>query len=75
MLGPWPTSPPTGGLVGADPVTGRSQQIDFKWRPLDDIFGYDILIAKDVNFTLLLSQALNLTPIDDYDRRLDGNTC
>ena len=62
---PSPTSPPTGGFIGADPVTGRSQQIDLKWRPLDDIFAYDILIAKDVNFTLLLSQVLNFDVVDN----------
>ena len=64
-LGPWPTSPPPNGLIGADPVTGRSQQIDFKWRPLKDIYGYDVLIAKDVNFTLLLTQNLRMTPVDN----------
>jgi len=64
-LGPWPTAPAPGSLIGADPVTGRSQQVDFKWRPLRDIFGYDVLIAKDVNFTLPLSQQLNMTPVDD----------
>ena len=64
-IGPAPTSPPTGSYVGADPVTGRAQQIDFKWRPLSDVIGYDVLLAKDVNFTLLLSQVLNLTPVDN----------
>lgn len=64
-LGPWPTAPPPGGLIGPDPSSGRSQQIDFRWRPLRDIFGYDVLIAKDVNFTLPLSQVLNLSPVDD----------
>jgi len=64
-LGPWTTAPQPGGFIGADPATGRSQQIDFRWRPLKDIYGYDVLIAKDVNFTLLLSQALNLTPVDN----------
>ncbi|MCX5997341.1 MAG: hypothetical protein NTV42_07010, partial [Chloroflexi bacterium] len=52
-------------LIGPDPSTGRAQQIDFRWRPLKDIFGYDVLIAKDVNFTLLLNQALTLTPVDN----------
>jgi hypothetical protein len=55
-VSPWPTAPPSGSFIGADPVTGRSQQIDIKWRQLKDIFGYDLLMAKDVNFTLLLSQ-------------------
>ena len=68
-LGPWPTAPPPGGLIGPDPSTGRAQQIDFKWRPLKDIFGYDVLIAKDVDFTLLLSrevsQALRMALVDN----------
>ena len=64
-LGPWPTAPPPGGFIGSDPSTGRAQQIDFKWRPLKDIFGYDVMIAKDVNFTLLLSRVLMLTPVDN----------
>ena len=64
-LGPWPTTPAPGSLIGADPATGRSQQIDFKWRPMRDIYGYDVLIAKDVNFTLLLSQQLHMTPVDN----------
>ncbi len=64
-VGPWPTSPAPGSLIGADPVTGRAQQVDFKWRPLKDIYGYDVLIAKDVDFTLPLSQQLQMTPIDD----------
>jgi len=64
-LGPWPTSPAPGSLIGADPATGRSQQIDFKWRPLRDIYSYDLLIAKDVNFTLPLTQQLQMTPVDD----------
>lgn len=60
-LGPWPTSPPTGSFIGADPSSGRGQQIDFKWRPLNDIFAYDLLIAKDVNFTLLITKDANFT--------------
>lgn len=64
-LGPWPTSPPTGSYIGTDPVTGRAQQIDFKWRELQDMKGYDLLISKDVDFTQLLSQNLNLSPVDN----------
>jgi hypothetical protein len=65
-LGPWPTAPPPGGLIGPDPVTGRAHQIDFRWRPLRDVFGYDLLIAKDVNFTLLLGRQVPImTPADN----------
>jgi len=64
-VSPWPIAPASGSFIGADPVTGRSQQIDIKWRPLQDIFGYDILMAKDVNFTLLLTQNINMFPVDN----------
>ncbi|MCX6006607.1 MAG: hypothetical protein NTZ34_05005, partial [Chloroflexi bacterium] len=65
-LGPWPTAPPLGGFIGPDPSSGRAHQIDFKWRPLKDIFGYDVLIAKDANFTLLLGRQVPiLTPADN----------
>lgn len=64
-VGPWPTSPPTGSFIGTDPVTGRSQQIDYKWRQLQDMKGYDLLIAKDVDFTLPLSQNLNFMAMDN----------
>ncbi|MGA9049599.1 MAG: hypothetical protein WB588_11465 [Dehalococcoidia bacterium] len=62
-ISPWPTAPPSGSLIGADPVTGRAQQVDIKWRPLNDIFGYDLMLAKDVNFTTLLTQ--NTFPVDN----------
>ncbi|MHB8086161.1 MAG: beta propeller repeat protein [Dehalococcoidia bacterium] len=73
-VSPWPTAPPSGSFIGADPVTGRSQQVDIKWRPLKDIFAYDLLLAKDVNFTMLLSQSafpadnrtgINIYPVDN----------
>ncbi len=48
----------TGGLDLARYRLRQGAQMDFKWRPLKDIFGYDVLIAKDVDFTLLLSQVL-----------------
>jgi hypothetical protein len=63
-IGPAPIAPATGSFIGADPVTGRQQQIDFQWRPLADIYGYDLLIAKDVNFTLILNQKLSVPPTD-----------
>ncbi len=67
-IGPWPISPPTGSYIGADPVTGRSQQIDFKWRQIKEMIGYDLLIAKDVDFTLPLSQNLNFVTTDNGTR-------
>ncbi|MDD5313539.1 MAG: hypothetical protein PHO26_10930, partial [Dehalococcoidia bacterium] len=57
-LGPWPTSPAAGSYTGADPVTGRSQQIDFKWRQLRDMVAYDLLVAKDVDFKNVLSSVV-----------------
>jgi len=57
-LGPWPTSPAAGSYTGADPVSGRSQQIDFKWRQLKDMVAYDLLLAKDVDFKNVLSSVV-----------------
>jgi len=64
-VGPQPTSPPPGSYIGADPVSGRSQEVDFKWRQMRDVYGYELLLAKDVDFSLLLTQGLPLYPVDN----------
>jgi hypothetical protein len=46
-------------LVGADPVTGRNQQIDLSWEQLCLATGYLIQIAKDEEFTLKIDPTLN----------------
>ncbi|MFA5400629.1 MAG: hypothetical protein WC359_09335 [Dehalococcoidia bacterium] len=57
--GPILKSPADGFLVGADPVTGRNQQVDLAWEQLCLATGYLIQIAKDEDFTLKIDPTLN----------------
>ncbi|MCX6005088.1 MAG: hypothetical protein NT082_05385, partial [Chloroflexi bacterium] len=50
--GPALKTPADGALVGADPVSGRSQQIDLSWEQLCLSTVYQLDIAKDSAFTL-----------------------
>ena len=45
--GPVLRMPADGALVGADPVTGRNQQIDLSWEQLCLSTVYELQIAKD----------------------------
>ena len=49
--GPILKSPADKFLVGADPVTGRNQQVDLAWEQLCLATGYQLQIAKDADFT------------------------
>ena len=57
--GPVLKSPADQFLVGADPVTGRNQQIDLAWEQLCLAPGYELQIAKDKDFTLRINPAIN----------------
>ena len=46
-------------LVGADPVTGRNQQVDLSWEQLCLSTAYEIMIAKDPAFTLKINPQQN----------------
>jgi hypothetical protein len=50
--GPVLKTPADKYLVGADPVTGRNQQIDLTWEQLCLSTLYELDIAKDAGFTL-----------------------
>lgn len=41
-------------LVGVDPVTGRNEGIGFRWEQLCLATGYQVQIAKDPGFTLIV---------------------
>lgn len=45
--------------TGADPVTGRNEQVDLSWEQLCLATGYELQIAKDKDFTLLINPAVN----------------
>jgi len=57
--GPVLRTPAEGALVGADPVTGRNQQIDLSWEQLCLSTVYDLQIAKDKAFTLRIDPSVS----------------
>jgi len=57
--GPVLRMPAEGALVGADPVTGRNQQIDLSWEQLCLSTVYDLQVAKDEEFTLRINPAIS----------------
>jgi len=57
--GPALRAPADGALVGADPVTGRNQQIDLAWEQLCLSTVYELQIAKDNLFTLRIDPAIS----------------
>jgi len=65
--GPVLRMPAEGALIGADPVTGRNQQIDLVWEQLCLSTVYDLQIAKDKAFTLRIdpqvSNAYNIAAV------------
>jgi len=57
--GPVLRMPADGALVGADPVTGRNQQIDLSWEQLCLSTVYELQVAKDAAFTLRIDPAIS----------------
>ncbi|MGD0854580.1 MAG: hypothetical protein ABSA18_02090, partial [Dehalococcoidia bacterium] len=57
--GPILKTPADKFLVGADPVTGRNQQIDLSWEQLCLSVGYELQVAKDQNFTLRINPEIS----------------
>jgi hypothetical protein len=57
--GPILKSPADKFLVGADPVTGRNQQVDLSWEQLCLSTVYQLQIAKDAAFTLRIDPLQN----------------
>ena len=46
-------------LVGADPVTGRNQQIDLSWEQLCLSSAYQLQVAKDKSFTMRINPEIS----------------
>jgi len=57
--GPILKTPADQYLVGADPVTGRNQQVDLSWEQLCLSTWYQLQIAKDAEFTLRINPQMN----------------
>jgi len=56
--GPVLKSPADKFLVGADPVSGRNQQVDLSWEQLCLATVYELQIAKDKDFTLRVNPTM-----------------
>jgi len=46
-------------MVGADPVTGRNEQVDLAWEQLCLTTWYQLQIAKDAAFTMRINPSVN----------------
>jgi len=57
--GPVLKSPADQALVGADPVTGRNQQVDLAWEQLCLSTWYQLQVAKDANFLERINPSVN----------------
>jgi len=47
-VGPWATSPASRDYILVDPVTGRADEINFRWRQLSYAEGYQLHLAKEI---------------------------
>jgi len=63
-VGPWTTSPPSGDFIPVDPVTGRAIEINFEWRQLSYALSYELQLAKDGDFSIIVLGNDNITPLD-----------
>jgi hypothetical protein len=63
-VGPWTTSPYSSEFVPGDTVTGRADELDFRWRQLLYAQSYQLQIAKDSEFSFIIADTDNITPAD-----------
>ena len=54
---PWLIAPKANSPVYCDPVTGRNSQVDLKWQQLSLADAYEVEVAKDSWFDLIISGA------------------
>ena len=51
-----------GTIIGCDPATGRNQEVNFTWEQLCVANSYQIRVAKDSKFTLMMAD-VTITPV------------
>jgi len=54
----------TGDLVNSDPVTGRNAEVDFRWEQLCLSKQYQVQIARDPIFSLIVYDSVIMEPAD-----------
>jgi len=63
-VGPWTTSPASGDYIPVDPVTGRANEINFRWRQLSYSSVYELQLAKDSDFSIRVLVNEEIIPVD-----------
>jgi hypothetical protein len=63
-VGPWTTSPASGDYIPVDPVSGRVVEINFGWRQLSYVSAYEMQLAKDSDFSIIVLQNEDIIPVD-----------
>jgi hypothetical protein len=63
-LGPWTTSPPSGSSIPVDPRSGRAVEVNFAWRQLSYSSVYELQLAKDSDFSIVVLKNENIIPVD-----------
>jgi len=63
-VGPWTTSPASGDFIPVDPVSGRALEVNFAWRSLSNALAYELEIANDSDFTIVVLRNEYIVPVD-----------
>jgi hypothetical protein len=63
-VGPWATSPPSGDSIPVDPVTGRANETNFRWRSLSYASAYELQVAKDSDFSIRVLVNEDIVPVN-----------
>jgi hypothetical protein len=63
-VGPWTTSPASGDSIPVDPVSGRAIEVNFGWRQLSYSSVYELQLAKDSDFSIVVLKNENIVPVD-----------
>jgi len=61
-VGPWTTSPASGDSISIDPVSGRANEVEFRWRQLSYASAYEMQLAKDSDFSIVIFLSENIVP-------------
>ncbi|MCJ7516004.1 MAG: fibronectin type III domain-containing protein [Dehalococcoidia bacterium] len=57
-----PATPPDNTAIGSDPVTGRNEEINMRWEQLCLSSEYQVQIAKDPGFTVIVLDTGSFAP-------------
>ncbi|UCH51736.1 MAG: hypothetical protein JSV54_02980, partial [Chloroflexota bacterium] len=64
IVGPWATTPASGDSIPVDPVSGRATEVNFRWRQIQYASEYELQLAKDKDFSIVLLRNEHIVPVD-----------